>query len=251
MANINRSRQERRENAENESAENAENAEDVVTAHAVIPHLAENAAEKAAIKELKIAKLKMELATAKLAYIRANAALEAAKSEKDIAHVKSSFSTRIEKSETKLLKNKVRPPSYWKRLRRREEMREEAEKAKKPTSIDAAKESKMKARIDVSKIRNGVSASKAQLIVTSCNAIETDCNMDNGLLQLEHSQLKKTQSDVNDCTMVEVLKKTQSDVDDCTMVEVLKKTQSDVDGCTLVEVLKKIQATAKRIGKGL
>ena len=92
-----------------------------------------------------------------------------------------------------------------------------------------------KARIDVSKIRNGVSASKAQLIVTSCNAIETDCNMDNGLLQLEHSQLKKTQSDVNDCTMVEVL----------------KKTQSDVDGCTLVEVLKKIQATAKRIGKGL
>ena len=131
MANINRSRQERRENAENESAENAENAEDVVTAHAVIPHLAENAAEKAAIKELKIAKLKMKLATAKLAVIRANAALEAAKSEKDIAHVKSSFSTRIEKSETKLLKNiKVRPPSYWKRLRRREEMREEAEKAK-------------------------------------------------------------------------------------------------------------------------
>ena len=60
MANINRSRQERRENAENESAENAENAEDVVTAHAVIPHLAENAAEKAAIKELKIAKLKMD-----------------------------------------------------------------------------------------------------------------------------------------------------------------------------------------------
>jgi hypothetical protein len=239
MANINRSRQERRENAENESAENAENAEDVVTAHAVIPHLAENAAEKAAIKELKIAKLKMKLATAKLAVTRANAALEAAKSEKDIAHVKSSFSTRIEKSETKLLKNKVRPPSYWKRLRRREEMREEAEKAKKPTSIDAAKESKMKARIDVSKIRNGVSASKAQLIVTSCNAIETDYNMDNGkdesaseaqlindvgaskaqpivellvdtiggsLLQLEHSQLKLAQPDV-DCTMVEVLKK--------------------------------------------
>jgi hypothetical protein len=144
MANINRSRQERRENAENESAENAENAEDVVTAHAVIPHLAENAAEKAAIKELKIAKLKMKLATAKLAVIRANAALEAAKSEKDIAHVKSSFSTRIEKSETKLLKNiKVRPPSYWKRLRRREEMREEAEKAKKiemPASTNAAKE---------------------------------------------------------------------------------------------------------------
>ena len=218
MANINRSRQERRENAENESAENAENAEDVVTAHAVIPHLADNAAEKAAIKELKIAKLKMKLATAKLAVIRANAALEAAKSEKDIAHVKSSFSTRIEKSETKLLKNKVRPPSYWKRLRRREEMREEAEKAKnvavkeigaKKIENDAAKaanENSVVINEDCKMVVvNDVGASKAQPIVELL--VDT---IGGSLLQLEHSQLKLAQPDVDDCTMVEVLKKMQA-----------------------------------------
>jgi hypothetical protein len=253
MANINRSRQERRENAENESAENAENAEDVVTAHAVIPHLAGNAAEKAAIKELKIVKLEMELATAKLAHIRAIVALEAAKSEKDIAHVKPSFSTRIEKSETKVLKHiKVRPPSYWKRLKRREEMREEAEKAKNVTVREYHNENEMNEKgakkIDNKKTNDAAKAANENSVVTNdcemvavddVSASEAQLINDVGVSKAQpivESQLKLAQPDMDHC-------KTQPIVE-----SQLKLAQPDVDWVEMY--LKKSQALHNKWKKG-
>ena len=73
-----------------------------------------SAAEKAAKKELNLAKLKLEMAAAKLAYVRATEAYEAAKSGEDIAEQR----------------QKTRPPSYRKRLERREKERVEGDSEK-------------------------------------------------------------------------------------------------------------------------
>ena len=98
------------------------------------------------------------------------------KSEKDIAHVKSSFSTRIEKSETKLLKNKVRPPSYWKRLRRREEMREEAEKAKNVAVKEYHNENEVNEK-GAKKIENEGPNDAAKAANENSVVINEDCKM--------------------------------------------------------------------------
>jgi hypothetical protein len=78
-----------------------------------------SAAEKAAKKELSLAKLKLEMAAAKLAYVRATEAYEAAKSGEDIAEQRQ-----------KEDKRRTRPPSYRKRLERREKERMEVDSEK-------------------------------------------------------------------------------------------------------------------------
>ena len=78
-----------------------------------------SAAEKAAKKELNLAKLKLEMAAAKLAYVRTTEAYEAAKSGEDIAEQRQ-----------KEDKRRTRPPSYRKRLERREKERMEVDSEK-------------------------------------------------------------------------------------------------------------------------
>ena len=90
------------------------------------------AAEKAAKSELKMAKLKMEMATAKLAYVRATEAYKAAKSGQDIAEQeqkedKENWTAKLNSLQTP---RRTRPPSYRKRLERREKERVEGDSEK-------------------------------------------------------------------------------------------------------------------------
>ena len=91
-----------------------------------------HAAEKAAKKELKIAQLRMKMAAAKLEFILATAAYEAAESGKDVA-TKTSFSTRTVELFAKpksLRTRQKRSSAYERRLKRRQKQREETEEVK-------------------------------------------------------------------------------------------------------------------------